>query len=373
MYGQGFSYANALVLILFDGIIFVFLTITGLRKKIFLSIPECVRAAIPAGLGLFIAFLGLQNAGIIVPSESTCVDLGSFNLLTGNWGEVMPLVVGFVSFLVIVILTKNGVKGAVLCGILCGTVLYYLFGLTVPGFFESQNIMLISPLEAFRQFGTETFGKIFTEGFDFSSFIEQHGSANFVITIATTALAFCLVDMFDTLGTLYGACSRGNLLTEDGDVPNMDKAMLSDAIATVVGSVCGVSTVTTFAESTVGVAEGGRTGLTSIFSAICFFVAMFLSPVAQLIPSCATAAALIYVGVLMVSSVARIDWESFEIGVPAFLTMVMMPFSYNVSYGIAFGMIAYVIIHVFTGKKEEVKMGTWVIAALFIAMLVLTH
>lgn len=372
--GFGMTYANALFLVLIDGIVFILLTVTGLRKKIFNAIPKAVRAAIPAGIGLFIAFLGLQNAKIVIPSTSTGVTLGSFNLLVdGSWASIMPMVVTIVSVLAIAIMSKKNVKGAVLIGILGGTGLYYLLGLTVPDFYANFAIDLGSPFKAFEEFGTQAFGKVFTEGWNFSAFAEAHGTTNLIITIVTTSLAFCMVDMFDTIGTLYGACARGNMLTEEGEIPNMDKAMLADAVATTAGAVCGTSTVTTFVESSAGVAEGGRTGLSSVVTAILFFIAMFLSPIAQLIPSCATAAALIYVGVLMISCVKEIDWHSAEIAVPAFLTLAMMPFSYNISYGIAFGLISYLVINLFTGKVKEIKVGTWVITLLFIAMLLLTH
>lgn len=372
--GFGMTYANALFLVLIDGIVFILLTVTGLRKKIFNAIPKAVRAAIPAGIGLFIAFLGLQNAKIVIPSTSTGVTLGSFNLLVdGSWASIMPMVVTIVSVLAIAIMSKKNVKGAVLIGILGGTGLYYLLGLTVPDFYANFAIDLGSPFKAFEEFGTQAFGKVFTEGWNFSAFAEAHGTTNLIITIVTTSLAFCMVDMFDTIGTLYGACARGNMLTEDGEIPNMNKAMLADAVATTAGAVCGTSTVTTFVESSAGVAEGGRTGLSSVVTAILFFIAMFLSPIAQLIPSCATAAALIYVGVLMISCVKEIDWHSAEVAVPAFLTLAMMPFSYNISYGIAFGLISYLVINLFTGKVKEIKVGTWVITLLFIAMLLLTH
>lgn len=372
--GFGMTYANALFLVLIDGIVFILLTVTGLRKKIFNAIPKAVRAAIPAGIGLFIAFLGLQNAKIVIPSTSTGVTLGSFNLLVdGSWASIMPMVVTIISVLAIAIMSKKNVKGAVLIGILGGTGLYYLLGLTVPDFYANFAIDLGSPFKAFEEFGTQAFGKVFTEGWNFSAFAEAHGTTNLIITIVTTSLAFCMVDMFDTIGTLYGACARGNMLTEEGEIPNMNKAMLADAVATTAGAVCGTSTVTTFVESSAGVAEGGRTGLSSVVTAILFLAAMFLSPIAQLIPSCATAAALIYVGVLMISCVKEIDWHSAEIAVPAFLTLAMMPFSYNISYGIAFGLISYLVINLFTGKVKEIKVGTWVITLLFIAMLLLTH
>lgn len=372
--GFGLTYANALVLVLIDGVVFILLTVTGLRKKIFHAIPKNVRIAIPAGIGLFIAFLGLQNSGIIAKDTSTAVTLASFNLLKEDcWKSIMPMLVTLVSFLAIAIMSKRNVKGAVLWGILGGSVLYYLLGLTVPGFYSESVFSMTSPVEAFSAFGKESFGKVFTEGFDFSAYAAKNGNANLVLTIVTTSLAFCMVDMFDTIGTLYGACARGNMLTEEGEVPNMDKAMLADAIATTTGAICGTSTVTTFVESASGVAEGGRTGLTSIVTGSLFFIAMFLSPIAQLVPGCATAAALVYVGVLMMNCVKDIDWQSPDSAVPAFLTISFMPFAYNISYGIAFGLISYVIIKLFTGKAKEINSGTWLIMFLFLAMLLLTH
>lgn len=370
--GFGLSYANSLVLILIDGIVFILLTVTGLRKMIFNAIPDVVRKAIPAGIGLFIAFLGLQNAKIVVPDTSTGVTLGSFNLLTKDWASIMPMVVTILALIAIAVMAKKNVRGALLWGIIGGGVLYYILGfLTVPEF--AVSVSMTSPLEAFKEFGTQAFGKVFKEGFDFSGYIAAHGEANLVLVVITSSLAFCLVDMFDTIGTLYGACARGNMLTEKGEVPNMDKAMLADAIATTTGAICGTSTVTTFVESSAGVAEGGRTGLTSMFTALFFFIAMFLSPVAQLIPGCATAAALVYVGVLMMACVKEIDWHSIDEAIPAFLTLALMPFSYNISYGIAFGIISYVFIKLFSGKVKEIKAGTWVILALFLFMLFLTH
>ena len=177
-----------------------------------------------------------------------------------------------------------------------------------------------------------------------------------------------MVDMFDTLGTLYGACSVGNLLDKEGNVPNMDKAMLADAAATCFGAVCGTSTVTTFVESSAGIAEGGRTGLSSVFTAAMFFIAMFLAPIASLVPSCATAASLVYVGILMIGGVKEIEWSDPTAALPAFMTMACMPFTYNISYGIAFGLITYIFVKIFTGKIKEINIGTWIIGVLFAAM-----
>lgn len=375
-FGFGLTYANALVLVLVDGIIFIILTVTGLREKIFEAIPNQVRVAIPAGIGLFIAFIGLQNAGIVVNDAATCVNLVSLNVFSGTatWGSVMPILVTLGSVIAIAVMSKRGVKGSVLLGILGGAVVYYVLGFTVPGFYEGFGASLsFNPLAAFADFGSQAFGKVFTEGFDFSAYLAEHTSTELIVLIITTALAFCLVDMFDTLGTLYGACARGDLLTKDGKVPNMDKAMLADAVATTCGAVCGTSTVTTFVESSAGVAEGGRTGLSSMVTGALFFIAMFFSPIAALVPGCATAAALIYVGVLMMNCVRNIDWLNADTAVPAFLTVAMMPMTYNISYGIAFGIISYIFISLFSGKVKEIKAGTWVIGALFAVMFFVTH
>ena len=368
----GLSYANALVLVLFDGIIFVLLTVTGLRKIIFDAIPAAVKMSISAGIGIFIAFLGLQNAGIVVDDGATLVNLRSFNLLGGNvtWADIFPALVTLLGVFAIGIMAKKKVKGAVMWGILGSAVLYYAIGLiTVPGFYAAAIAPNLSSdfLGAFKDFANLSFGKVFTEGFDFSAYIAAHGTFDFVVMFITTMLAFCMVDMFDTLGTLYGACSAGNIL-EDGEIPNVNRAMLSDAIATCCGSVMGTSTVTTFVEASSGVAEGGRTGLSAMSTAAFFFIAMFLSPVAQLIPTYACAAALIYVGVLMIGGVKDVDWSDPATAVPAFMTIVMMPLTYNISYGIAFGLLSYIVIKLFTGKAKEIHVGTWVIGILFTVM-----
>ena len=372
-FGFGLSYANALVLVLCDGLVFVLLTVTGLRKMIFDAIPVAVKTAISAGIGLFIAFIGMQNAGIVVDNGATLVNLRSFNLLGGavTWADLFPALITILAVFAIAAMSHRHVKGAVLWGLLGGAVLYYAVGLlTVPGFYDTAVAPNLSTnfFGAFHDFGTQAFLKVFTEGFDFSAYIAAHGMVDFVIMFLTTMLAFCMVDMFDTLGTLFGACSVGGLLTKEGDVPNMNRAMLADSIATCCGAVCGTSTVTTYVESSSGVAEGGRTGLASMATAVFFFIAMFLAPVAQLIPPYACAAALIYVGVLMMGNVKNVDWSDASAAVPAFLTIAFMPLTYNISYGIAFGLISYVFVKLFSGKAKEINAGTWIIAVLFTVM-----
>lgn len=380
-FGLGFSYANALLFVLADGLLFVILTATGLRRIIFDAIPQTVKGAISAGIGLFIAFLGMQDAGLVVNDSATCVNLASFNLLgSATWADIMPRLVTVAALIAIAIMSKKGVKGAILLAILGGTAVYYILGFTIPGFYDGFLVgASLNPFDAFQAFFDESFLTVFRKGFDFSGYLGQegHSVSGMVIAFVTTALAFCMVDMFDTMGTLYGACRSGNMLIKDeqgrDEVPNMNKAMLADAIATCTGALCGTSTVTTFVEASAGVAAGGRTGLSAMVTAALFFVAMFLSPLAALIPSCAYSAALIYVGVLMIGSVKDIQWEDPAVAVPAFLTLTMMPFTYNISYGIAFGLISYVCVQVCIGKAKEVKAGTWIITALFAAMFFLTH
>ena len=376
--GMGLTYANALVMVLVDGIVFVLLTVTGLRKIIFDAIPQAVKVAISAGIGLFIAFIGMQNAGIVVGNASTLVSLTSLNVFTGGvtWAQLFPILLTIITVFAIGAMSKKKVKGAVLWGILGSAVLYYVIGLlTVPGFFADKVQPNLSSdfFGAFKDFGTQAIGKVFTEGFDYSAYITANGTGAFVVMFVTSMLAFCMVDMFDTLGTLYGACACGNMLTPEGNVPNMDKAMLADAIATCCGAVCGTSTVTTFVESSAGVAEGGRTGLASMATAALFFIAMFLSPIASLIPACAYAAALIYVGILMIGCVKNIEWNDPSYALPAFLTMAMMPFAYNISYGIAFGLISYIAVRLFSGRAKEINVSTWIITVLFVLMFFLTH
>ena len=374
--GFGLTYANALALVLLDGIVFILLTVSGLRRKIFEAIPAPVRLTIPAGVGLFIAFIGLQNAGIVVADPETFVTMASFDLLLGsaNWAGVMPMVVTLAVVIAIAVMSCRGVRGAVLWGILGGSALYYLLGLTIPGFYDGFAAGVdLDPLAAFGEFGTLALGQVFTAGLDFSHYLAGHSPAELALLISTTALAFCLVDMFDALGTLYGACARGDLLTEDGSVPNMERAMLADAVATAFGAVCGTSTVSSYVEASAGIAEGGKTGLAAMATGGLFLLAMFFSPIASLVPSCATAAALIYVGVLMIDCAKKIDWQDTRQAVPAFLTLAIMPMTYNISYGIAFGVISHVLITLLIGRGKELRAGTWVIAGLFTAMFLVTH
>lgn len=368
----GFSYENALFLIFCEGLIFLILTLTGGIKKIYDAIPDSIRFSIPAGIGLFIALLGFQNSGIIISSKATGLALNSFNLLNAPINHILPAFITMFSLFVIAVLIKKNVRGSVLWGILSGVFLYYLVACFIPDLRSEININAFNPVISLKEFFDYSFIKVFTSGLDFSNYIAKFGFANFLLATVTTTISFCLVDIFDNIGSLQAACEHGKLL-ENNDIPNLNKAMAVSSLSAIIGATMGVSTVTSYIESSTGIAEGGRTGLTAIFVGLFFFIAAFFSPLAQLIPACATSAALIYVGVLMMSSVKNLDWHNIENTLPAFLTICMMPYTCNISNGIAFGLLSYVVINAFSGKIKEIKLATWIIVILFSAMLLLSR
>jgi len=350
------GYHSGLVIIFLSGVIFLVLSVTGLREYIAKAMPDCLKKAIPAGIGLFIAFLGMQNAGLIQTNQYTLVQF--VNIKDGDWvTEVAPALVAFIGLLIIAILSKLKVKGNILIGIAISSVLYYVFTAQTPAF----DIAGIG--QAFKDFGTYGVTALFDGEAWSKAFSGAHigGVFNAIMLIIT----FCLVDMFDTVGTLYGAAAQANMLDENGDPVNVDKAMTADSVGTVAGAFFGTSTVTTFVESASGVAEGGRTGLTGIVVSVCFAICLFLSPVASIVPGCATAPALIYVGVLMIKNFAKVDMDDALSAVPAFLALVMMPLTYSISNGIGIGAIAYVVIALCTGKYTKKDIVITVIALLF--------
>ena len=387
--GTGLTYANSMVFVLIDGVIFLILTLTGLRRKIFEAIPAGVRHAIPVGIGLFIAFIGLQQAGVIVNEESTLTTFVSFNLLNnpefvtysaGTVGGILPAIVALIGVVIIAVLSKKNVKGAILWGLLGSAVLYYVFaGIAVGAGSQGaidmfNNVSLSNPLSAFEAWGKDSVGVVFYEGFNFDQYLSTgtNNGGSLAVVLITSALSLCMIDMFDTIGTLYGACSKGNLLDKDGTPIRMEKMMLSDAIATCTGAIAGTSTVTTFVESSAGVVAGGRTGFTSFITGVCFIVAMFLSPIAQLIPRSATATALIWVGVLMMSSVTKVDWNDAAEAIVAFMTFITMLLGYSISKGIGMGIITYIVIQICTGKIKKISIPTWIIGIIFLATFLLT-
>ena len=374
----GFTYGQALLIVLCSGLLFLTLTVVGARTAIVRSVPEAIRIAIPAGIGLFIAFVGMQNAGIVALDTSTKVTLVSFNLLkfTTSGAAMIAAAVAFLSLILIAIFSKLKIKAAMVLGIIGSALLYYAFlGIGVAAGSESckavfDGIVWSSPLDAFANFGKEAFGQVFISGF---KGIETGDIFNFIAAM----VAFAMVDMFDTIGTLMGTCQaagkESGLLDEKGEVKNIQRALLCDSIATCTGAILGTSTVTTFVESSAGVAEGGRTGFTSLVVAILFAIAMFLSPIAALVPSCATAGALMYVGVLMMRNVKDIDWSDPAAAVPAFLTISVMSFTYSISYGIAAGFISYSLIKLCTGKVKDISIVTAILSLVFLFTFLFTH
>lgn len=350
------GYHAGMVIIFVSGLVFLALSVTGAREYIAKAMPECLKKAIPAGIGLFIAMIGLKNAGLIQANQYTFVQF--VDIHGGEWATVAPAIVAFIGLLIIAVLEKYKVKGSVIISILASTVLYYLFMMEVPSF----DLSAIG--QTFKDFGEVGIVGLFDGKAWSDAFVGAPvgGVFNAVMLIIT----FCLVDMFDTIGTLYGTASQAGMLDENGDPVNVNKSMLCDSIATVAGAALGTSTCTTFVESSSGVAAGARTGLASVVTAICFALCLFLSPLASIIPSAATAPALIYVGVLMMKSFAQVDMDDITSAVPAFLALIMMPLTYSIANGIGIGAIAYVIISLFTGKYQKKDVVITIIAALFI-------
>lgn len=350
------GYHAGMVIIFVSGIVFLVLSITGAREYVAKAMPECLKKAIPAGIGLFIAMIGLKNAGLIQGNQYTFVQF--VDIHGGEWAAVAPAIVAFIGLLIIAILEKYKVKGSVIISILASTVLYYIFMGTVPSF----DLSAIG--QTFKDFSEVGIVGLFDGKAWSDAFVGAPvgGVFNAVMLIIT----FCLVDMFDTIGTLYGTAAQADMLDENGDPVNVNKSMLCDSIATVAGAALGTSTCTTFVESSSGVAAGARTGLASVVTAVCFALCLFLSPLASIIPSAATAPALIYVGVLMMKSFAQVDMNDITSAVPAFLALIMMPLTYSIANGIGIGAIAYVIISLFTGKYQKKDVVITIIAALFV-------
>ena len=361
------GYQAGLVIILISGLIFLILSATGARAYIAKAMPDCIKKSIPAGIGLFIAFIGFQNVGIIETNQYTLVQFVKINdAVWYQWSPelnkfigIAPAVIAFLGFIIIAILSKLNVKGSVLIGILATSVIYYLATWQLPSLEMGE---ILTPFKDFANIGITA---IFQADSWKNAFAPEFvgGIFSAIMLIVT----FCLVDMFDTIGTLYGAASEADMLDENGDPIDVDKAMACDSIATVSGSVLGTSTVTTFVESAAGVAAGGKSGLTSFVTAICFAVCLFLAPFASIIPAAATAPALIYVGVLMLKNFAKVDMTDLRSAVPAFLALIMMPLTYSIANGIGIASIAYVLITVFTGKYQKKDIAVTIIALLFLA------
>lgn len=363
---MGYTWQMALAAVFVEGLIFILLSLTNVREAIFNAIPMNLKHAVSVGIGLFIAFIGLQNAKIVVDS-TTLVSVYSFktSIEKGTFlSEGITVLLALIGILLTAVLVVKNVKGNILWGIL-GTwilgIICELAGLYRP----DPELGMFSVLPDFSSgFGIPSMAPTFFK-MDFSGIL----SLNFL----TIMFAFLFVDMFDTLGTLIGVASKADMLDEDGKLPKIKGALLSDAVGTSLGAVFGTSTTTTFVESASGVAEGGRTGLTAVVSAALFGLALFLSPIFLAIPSFATAPALIVVGFLMITSITKIDFADYTEALPCYISMIAMPFMYSISEGIAMGVISYVVINLLTGRAKEKKISLlmYVLAVLFVLKYIL--
>ena len=332
--GMGYSWQFALTAVLIEGIIFILMTIFNIREAIVDAIPKSIQTAISAGIGLFIAFIGLQNAGIIVNNDATLVHLGDITS-----GSALLALIGLVITSVLII---KKVKGDLLIGIIVTALIGIPMGIT-----QMKGFASLPP----------SIEPIFFK-FDFSQV--------FTFDMMIVVFTFLFVDIFDTLGTLVGVSRKANMLDKDGKVPNVKKAFMADAIGTTVGSMLGTSTVTTYVESAAGVSEGGRTGLTALVTALCFVAALFFAPLFIAIPGAATAPALILVGLFMLSPIKELDLSDYSESIPAFITILAMPLAYSIAEGITLGALSYVLINMLAGNFKKLSIPMYILAVLFV-------
>ncbi|HIY19871.1 MAG TPA: NCS2 family permease [Candidatus Blautia avistercoris] len=359
--GMGLSWEIALTAVFVEGIIFIILSLTNVREAIFNAIPGTLKIAVSVGIGLFITFIGLQNANLIVLDESTKVAMFSFaGSIQGDTfsSEGITVFLAFIGILITAILVIKQVKGHILIGILITWILgiiCQIAGIYVPNPEAGFYSLLPSGIFSMPASVAPTFLKL-----DFGYITENF--LNFVVIM----FAFLFVDMFDTLGTLIGCASKANMLDKDGKLPGIKGALFADALGTTVGACLGTSTITTFVESSSGIAEGGRTGLTSIVSGLFFVGALFLSPIFLTIPSFATAPALVIVGFLMMQQVTKIDFTDLPEAIPAFIAIFAMPFMYSISEGIALGVISYVVVNLACKNAKKITPLMYILAILFL-------
>ena len=332
--GMGYSWQFALTAVLIEGLIFIVLTLTNVREAIVNAIPLSLRNAIGAGIGLFIAFIGLQSSGIIVANSSTLVELG--NITSG------PGLLAFIGIIITSFLFAKNVPGSILIGILVTMIIGIPMGVT-----EFQGV-LSAP---------EGVGPIFCK-FEFDKI--------FTLDMLVVVFTFLFIDMFDTVGTLVGVCTKAGIADKNGKIERLNHAFMADAIATTFGACLGTSTTTTYVESAAGVAQGGRSGLTAFVVGVCFIIALFFSPLFLSIPAAATAPALVIVGLLMLEPIKYIPFDDFSESIPAFVCIIMMPLTYSISNGILLGMITYVLMNLITGKRTKVTPAMAILAVLFI-------
>lgn len=362
------SFQSALCIVLIEGIVFLALSVLNIREKIVDAIPLGVRLGIAPAIGLMLLNIGVgSNAGVYSENGGPFYAMRDFfgaltpslaktNMGSGYSAMVLSVVTMFVGLFAIVVLAQRGVKGAVLLGILISSIIYWAGEAIFLGTNPFESLATASFVPAFGDMASTTLFK-----FDFRGFAEIGW-----FTAITLIITFCIIDMFDTIGTLVGTASRAGMLDKNGKMPNMKQALLSDAVGTVAGSLTGTSTVTTFVESASGVEAGGRTGLTALTTGIMFLACIFIAPIAGIIPAAATSSALIYVGVLMVAGLKNVDFDDICQSLPVALMMIAMPISGSIGHAIGLGLITYTVIKVFTGKAKDVSVLTYVLSLIFL-------
>ena len=355
--GMGVSWEVALTAVFVEGIIFIILSLFKVREAVVNAIPVNMKLAVSGGIGLFIAIIGFINCGLIVSNDSTLISMGNFS---------PAVIISFIGVVLIAVLSKRNIKGSILIGIVVCSLIAWGYALYNPSTAAELKIFLPNGIFKYESLSPIS-GKL-----DFSYMTNPANITNFILVLCT----FLFVDFFDTVGTIVGVASKANMIDEDGKVPRVGRALLADAFATAIGAGLGVSTVTTYVESSTGVVEGGRTGYTAITVGVLFLLAMFFSPIFIAIPSCATSPALIYVGYLMLSAVKNIDFEDIVEGVPAFITIGSMAFTYSIGDGLTIGVLSYVIINLLHNlivpKEERKKISVImiVLAILFVLKLI---
>ena len=356
--GMGYTYSQALVIVFLSGIFFIIITAVGLREAIIRSIPDAVKSAITPGVGLFITIIGLKNAGIVISNSATLVGMVDFSQWRSQDADLTLLggaLTALIGLIIMGVLYTKKVKGSIFLGILAATLIGIPLGVTHISNFD-MNIGT-----KFRDFAEVSFLQM-----DFAGLFEGGNFVESLFTVTMLVISFSLVNMFDSIGTLLGAAKQSGMIDENGEVIRMKQALMSDAVSTAAGALVGTSTITTVVESSSGIAEGGRTGLTSMVTALLFLGSLIFAPGVGIVPAAATAPALIFVGILMLSNIKDVDFSDMSEALPAFCTVIFMPFTYSIANGVALGLITYCLIKLLLGRKQDVKALTFIIAFVFV-------
>lgn len=356
--GMGYTYGQALVVVFISGVFFIVITAIGLREAIIRSIPDAVKTAITPGIGLFITIIGLKNAGIVISNPATLVSLVDFSqwkIEGADLALMSSALVALAGLVIMGMLHARKVKGSILLGIVAATLIGIPLGVT-----HISNLDMNIGMK-FRDFAEVSFMKM-----DFAGLFSGSNMVETIFTVTMLVISFSLVNMFDSIGTLLGAAKQSGMIDENGEVIRMKQALMSDAISTAAGAMVGTSTVTTVVESSAGIAAGGRTGLTSLVTALMFLGAILFAPIVSIVPAAATAPALIFVGILMLGNIRDVDFSDMSNALPAFCTIVFMPFTYSIANGVAFGLITYCLMKLTTGRRQDVKVLTLAISMVFV-------